>query len=219
MIFFLYQCKGERNNPVEPKAIGLGLITVNTQYPLPLFRKANDSAPFDTLKFEQRKSGATKFVTKGKLNPYQMSEGDSDEAGRKNIQMGLIRFAPVLKFRVLDTTASSYTIVSNEQTWDTLVIKKDPAAAYYVAEHQLADNNCINCPGSKYNPKWSVYETWDRYLKRVEFITKDKLVIYDKPNGKAIFENKENTFLPFGVEAVQGEWIKFKKGFWQGVQF
>ena len=213
VIFCLYQCKGARSNPVEPKAIGLGLITVNTSYPLPLFKQGTDRIPFDTVKFELKKSGVTRFISKVKLGAYLMTVGDSYEAGQENINRGLVRFGPVLKFRVLDTTASSYTIVTNEQTWETMVIKKDPSNAYYTSERELDDNNCINCPGSKYNPKWSIYETWERYLRRVEYITSEKLVIYDKPNGKVIFENKENTFLPFGVEAVQGEWIKLKKGF------
>jgi hypothetical protein len=213
VLLCLYQCKEKKSTPTKAKAIGLGLLTVNTAYPLQLFSNETDSIPFAILKFEQRRSGVTAFVTRIKLDPYLMSEGDSDEEGKRNISMGLIRFSPELKFRIVDTTASSFTVVTNEKTWQTFVIKKDSLNAYYTTEQQLFDNNCSNCPGSNYNSRWYIFETWERYLKRVEYITKENLVIYDKPDGKAIFENRKQDFLPFGVEDVKGEWIKLKKGF------
>jgi len=208
---YFYSCKGQKQD--QPQAVGFGLLTVNTRFPIPLYRNQADKLPFDTLKFETSKSGKTVFVSGLRLKPYVMSEGDSDKEGEEHLKMGLVRFGPELKFCVVDTGKSYFRVVSNQSSKEEFVIKKDPLAVYYSQEKMLSDNNCSNCPGSKYNPRWYIFETWDRYLKRVEFITKDSLVMYDRPEGKAIFENKEQTFLPFAVTEVKGDWIKVKKGF------
>ncbi|MBV7441000.1 hypothetical protein KRX57_06165 [Weeksellaceae bacterium TAE3-ERU29] len=55
------------------------------------------------------------------------------------------------------------------------------------------------------------FETWKDYLKRVKIITKQDLKIYDKPNGKVIFENKENEHLPFNIVELKGDWAKIEK--------
>ncbi|SEW52880.1 hypothetical protein [Chitinophaga arvensicola] len=217
MIFSCCSGKGQQRTP--EKMIGTGLLTVNTLYPVPLYKNYTDNMPFDTLKFQVAKSGVTSFISKIRLKPYVMSGGDSYEAGKKNVQMGLIRFSPELKFRVTDTTASFFKIVTNEETGETFIVKRNAASAYYTSEKELYDHSCSNCPGIQYNPKWYFFETWERYLKRVEFITKENLVIYDQPNGKIIFENREKTFLPFTVTAVKGEWIKLKKGFGREFNF
>ncbi|TKC06096.1 hypothetical protein [Pedobacter frigoris] len=208
---FLYSCGGPKQG--RPQVIGLGLLTVNTQYPIPLYKNEADELPFDTLKFETSKSGKTLFISGVELRPYIMSEGDSDEEGEEHLKMGLVRFGPELKFAVVDTDENFFRVISNQESREEFVIKKEPGAVYYSEESMLSENSCSNCPGSKYNPRWYVFETWERYLKRVEFITRDSLVIYDVPDGKAVFEHKDQTFLPFGVTEVKGDWIKVKKGF------
>ncbi len=202
-----------RQKQVPPQAIGLGILTVNTQYPIPLYKNETDELPFDTLKFERSRSGKTLFVSDVKLQPYLMNEGDSDKEGQEHVRMGLVHFGPELKFSVVDTTESYFRVVSNQASGEEMVIKKVAGAVYYTEERMLFDNNCINCPGSKYNPRWYVFETWERYLKRVEFIIQDSVVIYDQPAGKPIFQQTDQTFLPFGVSEVKGDWLKVKKGF------
>lgn len=208
---FLYSCTSQKQG--RPQANGLGLLTVNTQYPIPLYKSEADDLPFDTLKFERSKTGKILFVSGVELRAYLMSEGDSYKEGEDHVRMGLVHFGPELKFSVVDTGESFFRVISNQMSMEEFVIKKVPEAVYYSEERMLSDNSCSNCPGSKYNPKWYVFETWERYLKRVEYITKDSLVIYDAPGGKVLFEHKDQTFLPFGVTEVKGEWIKVKKGF------
>lgn len=208
---FLTSCARQKQGP--PQAIGIGILTVNTQYPIPLYKNEADELPFDTLKFERSRSGKTLFVTDVKLQPYLMNEGDSDKEGEEHLKMGLIHFGPELVFSVVDTGASYFRVISNQASGEEIVIKKVPGAVYYSEERMLSENNCSNCPGSKYNPHWYIFETWERYLKRVEFITQDSLVIYDQPAGKPIFQQKDQTFLPFGVTEVKGDWLKVKKGF------
>lgn len=208
---FLYSCARQKQG--RPQAIGLGLLTVNTQYPIPLYKNEADELPFDTLKFEISKSGKTLFISGIELRPYLISEGDSDEEGEEHLKMGLVRFGPELKFAVLDTGENFFRVIGNQAGMEEFVIKKVPGAVYYSEERMLSDNSCSNCPGSRYNPRWYVFETWERYLKRVEFITKDSLVIYEVPDGKVLFERKDQNFLPFAVTEVMGDWIKVKKGF------
>ncbi|TCD01394.1 hypothetical protein [Pedobacter psychroterrae] len=213
MGFLSFLCSCARQKQGRPQAIGLGLLTVNTQYPIPLYKNEADDLPFDTLKFEIGKSGKTLFLSGIELQPYLISEGDSDEEGEEHLKMGLVRFGPELKFAVVDTGEKFFRVIGNQANMNEFVIKKAPGAVYYSEERMLYDNSCINCPGSKYNPRWYVFETWERYLKRVEFITKDSLVIYEVPDGKVLFELKDQTFLPFAVTDVKGDWIKVKKGF------
>ena len=56
-----------------------------------------------------------------------------------------------------------------------------------------------------------MYETWENYFKRLEYITVDHLKIYNKPDGDLIFEQKNDAFLPFLVSELKGDWIRLKK--------
>ncbi|MRM84342.1 hypothetical protein [Riemerella anatipestifer] len=207
-----------QNNELDVP-LGIGILQVNTEYPIPLYRNINDRVPFDTIKFNIDKTGVTKFITKIDLKPYVIYEGDSYQTGERNISVGLVRFPPELKFRVVDSTKTTFTVITNEKSNEEFVIKRDAKSVYYKAEEEYYDNNCINCPNSIYNPRWYIFETWERYLKRVEFINKENLKIYDKPNGKIIFEEKNDKLLPFNVIEVNGDWIKLKKGFGREFNF
>jgi hypothetical protein len=209
ILFSLFSC----NKPQQTsgKVMGLGLLTVNTQYAIPLYKNEKDQVPFDTLKFKRNKSGTTSFVSNIKLKPYLISAGDSDQEGKNHISTGLVPFPPDLKFCVTDTGGAYYRIITNEATGETFVIKKEQGNAYYTEEKMLDENSCSNCPGSKYNPRWYLYETWERYLKRAEYVTKQNLEIYDAPDGKVIFQNKDGAFIAFAVTEVKGEWIRIKE--------
>lgn len=202
-----------RQEHQRPQAIGIGLLSVNTHDPIPFYHNESDLTAFDTLKFETDRAGRTSFISRLKLRPFIMTEGDSDAEGATHINMGLIRFGPELKFCVIDSSASSFKIITDQISGETAVIKKNPAAVYHAEERMIAENNCSNCPGSKYNPHWYIFETWQRYLQRVEFITQDSLVIYDGPNGKVVVRDTSKAFLPFSVSRVEGDWLKVVKGF------
>ena len=215
--FTIYNCTAQDKSNTTP--VGIGLLETNTTHPIALYSNKNDSVPFDIIRFNKRKDGTTKFITKLELKPYQISEGDSYEEGEREINSGLVPIGAELKFRVIDSTQNHFKIITNEDSNQEFFIKVEPQKVYYKSLSQVYENNCSNCPGSKYNPNWNVFETWDRYLKRVEFITKRNLKIYDKPNGKIIFEDKHNKFLPFNVIELKGDWIKLKKGFGREFNF
>ena len=200
----LFSCNGE--SKTYQTTASLGLLSVNTQYPIPLYKNESDQIPFDTLIFRTNKSGSISFISKIKLSPYRMGAGDPDEEGENNVRRGLVRNLPDLKFCVTETDGSYFRVITNQKTMETFVIKKDVNSKYYTEQKTLDDDGS----GSKYNPNWYVYETWERYFKRAEYIIKTNLIIYDIPNGKAIFENKSGAFLGFVVTEVNGEWIRIK---------
>ncbi len=217
LFFTLYSFEGQDES--YNISLGIGTLEVNTIYPIPLYNDVNDSIPAHIIKFRTRKNGTTKFITQLTLIPYSISEGYTYKRGELERSHGLVAIGPELKFRVMDTTETSFKVLTNEKSNEVYYIKMDPSAAYYKSVNEVYENSCANCPDSKYNPNWNVFETWERYLKRVEFITKDDLVIYDKPNGTVIFENSSNNFLPFNVTEVAGEWVKLKKGFGREFNF
>lgn len=176
----------------KTKPFGIGLLEVNTTYPILLYKNEFDKVPFDTIKFELDNDGSINFITKINLNPYDMYGGDSFERGKENINSGLIRFSSKLKFIVIDATKTSFKVVTNENNGTTYFIR-------------------INNFNS--NDNWYVYESWEKYLKRVQYIIKPNIKIYDKPNGKIICKNANCEFLDFKVIELKGDWIKVKKRF------
>lgn len=217
LCFALFSCNGQTEISNAP--IGIGLLETNTAFPIPFFKNENDNVPVDILVFKRNKNGTIKFITNLNLKPYTIYEGDSHQAGQDNVSRGLVSFPSVLKFRVIDSTQTGFKIVTNENQNETYYIRRNPKGAYYTTERQRFDNNCTNCKGSNYNANWNIFETWERYLTRAEYVNKNNLKIYDKPNGTIIFENKDNTFLPFNVAKVDGDWVQLKKGFGREFNF
>jgi hypothetical protein len=196
----LNSCRWRRQSP--SKVLGSGLLTVNTQYPIPLYKSEKDQSPFDVLTFETRPSGEIAVISKIDLKPYLLTSGDTEDDAKKNIRQGLVRFTAELKFCVIDSGETFFRVITNQQTLESFIIKRDPRSAYYTTVKVLREDN----------PRWYIYETWDRYLRRVEYITKVQLTIYDVPNGRIIFENRKEAFMPFSVLEVKGEWIRLGKG-------
>ncbi len=193
------------------KQVGIGLLNANTTSTIYLYQNEADLSPIDSISFKITNNGSTKFITDIDLEPYTFFEGNSDDEGKENISMGLVHFGPTLTFRVIDSTKNAFKIMTNEKTYAFYYLKKNDKNVYYTTEQQLQDNNCMGCPNSKYNPNWFVFETWERYLKRVAFARKKTLQIYDKPNGKVIFKDTANDFIPFSISELEGDWAKIEK--------
>lgn len=206
LIFSLSNCKTPEQK--TEKQVGIGLINVNTTSVLYLYQNENAVKPIDSISFKIKNNGSTKFITDTDLKPYTLFEGNSDDEGKTNINMGLVHFGPSLKFRVIDSTKNSFKIITNEKTYAFYYLRRDDKNAYYTTEQELQDNSCSNCPHSKYNSNWYVFETWERYLKRVAFARKKTLEVYDLPNGKIIFKDIANNFMPFSIVELKGDWAK-----------
>lgn len=221
----LFQCHPERAPerpttqyknaiPVE-KEMGLGLLSISFKKSLKLYKSPNDSVIFDQLDFIKDSHPETRgrllFESKITLTPYRMHSGDSDTMAQDHINRGLVRFGPELLFRVLEKTDTYFKIIIDENTFETAYLKIDPNYALYTELSQVYANSCSNCPGSNYNPDFYIYETWENYFKRLQFITIKGLDIYTNPDGIILLERNNEDFLPFQVAELKGDWIKVKK--------
>jgi hypothetical protein len=205
--------KNELDLIKSPVTVGLGRLEISFDLPVPLYRIENEETPIDILSFKRSMNGVWHYKTK-KLNsfkPYQMFGGDSNEKAKRHINMGLIRFPPKLAFRVLEATDTFYRIVIDEDSFETVVVRKDVDYAELSQSKDLFGG--IDMPKDKSYKGYYAYETWEHLLKRAEFVNfRDNYSVYGAPNGNKIFENTDQKFLPYGVIEVSGDWIKVKKG-------
>lgn len=183
---------------------GIGIMTMNTEADIEFFENPQDEQPVATLKFKPRDDGSIAFDCPVDLDPYIQYEGDTHEEAQEAENLGLVKTDSVLKFVVIRKTQDYYAVLVN--TTDALLyyIKKDKAAVYY---DSLIDFEA-GLHAQPFNPNWYFFETWERYLKRVEFVELDELEIFDAPNGTILYQSSSYKFLPFKVEHVEGEWMK-----------
>jgi len=195
-----------------PVSVGLGTLDISFDLPVPLYRTENDTTPMDTLTFERSASGEWLYKTNRlTLNPYQMSEGDSDERSNEHIHMGLVCFPPVLSFRVVEADEHYWRVVVDESCFETLVIHKNPDYAVVAQRSGLFGD--IDLPKDKPYKGYFAYETWEHLLQRAEFVNfQDNYTVYDAPEGKKIFEGTSRESLPYSVTEVLGDWMKVAKG-------
>ncbi|WP_212003186.1 hypothetical protein [Chitinophaga sp. HK235] len=195
-------------------SLGTGILQVSFEEKIPLYASADATVPFDTLEIKRRADGSTAFLTrvlKNKLAPYQLSYGDTHEAGRRHINMGLVSFPPVLQFRVVKATAHHFQVVINEKEKLTCFIYINPKYALYGTLVQKEVHNRIGQTEAPYNPCWYLYETWEHFLQRAYIVsTKPNATFYDAPNGKTIpFPSLQDGCREcFHVARVEGEWAE-----------
>ncbi|MBO0593246.1 hypothetical protein I2486_17720 [Cellulophaga sp. E16_2] len=200
-----------QENKASEITIGIGILHVNTTYPIYLYKDINDTLPFADIVFKKHKSGTTTISTALDLKPNSISEGGTHKADRELIKSGLAPTSKKLNFIVTEASEYYFKVVTNKETNEAFFIKREKQHVYYKTKGALFQNSCSNCADSNYNPRWFIFETWERYLKRVHYIEKPNLILYDKPNGDIIFKNNDHSFLPFNVVEVKGDWIKLKK--------
>lgn len=184
--------------------LGIGILEANTSYEIPFYKNPQDATPITTLSFLQMKYGAVKFKCNVKLKPYQMYEGETLDEIEELENAGLIALGPKLTFIVIEETPKYYRVIANSETNTPYYIKKDPKAANYITQKERDDSREIN-------RQWYVFETWERYFKRIQFIELHNLEIYDRPNGKIMQKLTSNAYFPFNIKRVQGNWLQLQK--------
>ena len=203
-----------------PVSVGLGMFEVSFNLPVPFYRTENDTIPFDTLTFRRDKEGVWHYETKHlkSFKPYKIFGGDSYKAANDHISMGLVGFPPELAFRVIEANNSYYRVVIDEDSFETVVIRKDPD---YAELPQCSSLFGIDMPKDRTYKGYYAYEMWEHLLKRAEFVDFYRInyTVYDAPNGNKIFENTNLEFLPYNVIEVRGDWAKVKKGFGREFNF
>lgn len=196
-----------------PVSVGLGLLEISFDSPVPLYRTENDTEPFDTLAFRKDTGGVWHYETKHlkSWKPYGIYGGDSDETASERINTGLVRLPPELAFRVLAANSSTYCVVIDEESFATAVIRKNPGYAVWPQRGGLFGTEA---PDAGNHKGYYAFETWEHLLKRAEFVDfgQTGYAVYDAPGGKKIFENTRPDFLPYTVTEVCGDWMKVKKG-------
>lgn len=206
------------NTPLElsksDQKLGIGLIHMNLNTAIPLYKSKNDSIAYDTLGFKLiekgKEKGKLQFTTnilKERLKPYALEQGDSEAQGKEHYQMGLFRFSPVLAFTVLDRDKDGATIVMNEESRETSYIrllKENDLNKHDKKEISYFDPNFVDTQ----NPNWYFYEIWEEALKRAFYITlPEGTKFYDAPNKNLINitlgDNPQ-------VESFENEWVQIK---------
>ncbi|MDH7447631.1 hypothetical protein [Aquimarina sp. 2201CG14-23] len=202
MLFIVLNSKAQ-----QMKEIGIGILEVNTNSDISFFKNFNDVTPAAILHIEQLKDLLVKYESPIVLNPYQISEGETDIEVQELLNSGLVPAGPILKFIVTEATSNYYKVIVDDKKGTKYYIKKSPEAMYYTTRKALEGS--FNTEPS--NRVWFLYETWEHYLKRVEYIELKKLEIYDKPYGEIIFCSETYDFYPFKVKSIKGEWIELIK--------
>ena len=180
---------------IIPETLEIGFLEMETRYySVPIYRTPNDPLPYDILRFKVRgqwrdpKHWKVVFRTENKITvkPFSMEWNNG----------------PTIKLRVIEIVdETTYRVVLNEETLETCFINIEEYKKYNKEKMDAANI---------YNFIYK-YESWSDYLQRVYYISKPNLIIYDKPNGEIIHEDKEGYFLPFRVAEVDGNWIKLIK--------
>lgn len=199
-------------NVAEHNLTGIGLIEIAIDKPIRIYKNTTDKKHFDRITFKSIKKGKEKgsfLFESSHLNtlfqPYLFDEGFSDE--RRNDINRYEVFNPRVVLRVIERTENNFTVVLNEDTKQIGVLKiNDFTDKFSIYEKQYRHEN----PDLNIN-KIHLFEAWDIYLKRCQFIYTRTPDIYDKPNGKIIYDksNKyKRTQLQCKAIEIQGEWMK-----------
>ncbi|MHC8950586.1 hypothetical protein [Sphingobacterium hungaricum] len=196
--------------PITENKVGIGLLHLNVSETIRLYTTDTASNPYDSISFRRIESGSNKgkldFKTTrlgNRLKPYILSEGDSDADGEDHRNMGLIHFVPELTFSVIEQTAAGFTILINEETFETSFISIDP-------ENDLRKNN--NSDELFFNPNfidskissWFYYESWEQAIKRAWYIDYEDEKLFDQPFGT----NLKTDVDLHQADSVAGNWIR-----------
>ena len=200
---------------VSTDKVGLGLLHFSPGQMIKFYENANTDTPFDSLVTEKIKLGLKKgkadFKTSrlgNKLKPYVLEAGDSDIEGDEHRNMGLIHFSPEITFRVVKKEDNNYTVIINEKSGQTSVVKLDPAHNYRKTARDKGsvffDPNFVDTQ----DPDWFLYENWEMILKRAWSVDiPEDYSFYDKPDGYPIKLSEK--IYGLGVDSVRGDWARF----------
>lgn len=200
------------NNSVELKKsdekTGKGIIYLDPNSPIELFKNENDKVPFDSIVFAKNKvfdKGSYKIKShsiRKVLNPYELYLGDSEQKATSNENKGLIEFKPKIAFNVLEHKNNSFKIVLNNQTKDYCYIRTDNRLDLTKSDYLSQRNFDPNFVPDSLSD-WHLYESWAIHLRNSLISNKD-LKFFDQPkNGK---ELKSNSVI---FDTIVGDWAKF----------
>lgn len=189
ILFFSLFCKAQNFE----KELGIGLLTVNTQHTLPLYKHPNDLYPTDSIVYQKDKKGTLMLKLSSPIAPYKFFPGADlgmvGVMGTNEQVRGIV--SPVLIFRVLSEGKDFYQIVIDEHRGNSFFIKKNKKAEYYVYDKKSStyEDDFIK-PKTTF---WFRFENWLHYLSKCELLTfNGQMKLYDTPNGKCIVDKEHH---------------------------
>ena len=152
------------------KELGIGLLTVNTQHTLPLYKHPNDLYPTDSIVYQKDKKGTLMLKLSSPIAPYKFFPGADlgmvGVMGTNEQVRGIV--SPVLIFRVLSEGKDFYQIVIDEHRGNSFFIKKNKKAEYYVYDKKSStyEDDFIK-PKTTF---WFSFENWLHYLSKCDYL-------------------------------------------------
>lgn len=178
----------------------IGRLQVSLNYDIPLYRDAESTQPFDTIKFSV--TPADNLT----LSPqeYKISTNHKLKLRPLLHQAGGAK----LVFKVVDLVKDGYQVVLNEESFATAVIKNDEYHKLYKRGNQSWD---LAHRSDENEEAWFLFETWEVYLKRLAHIEskgeEKDLNVFD-----SIDESKPSLQLGKGiVREVNGHWARIEE--------
>lgn len=196
----------------QDSLVGIGLLEIAIDKPIEVYQSIGDKKHFDLLVFKPIDTGPSKgsYKIKSKhlnsvFNPYKFDKGYSDEK-KKDINSNFI-FNPRVIFRVLKIEKNYVTVMLNESTKQIVILKLQRLTS----NHNLYNKDYRHENWTFNINKINLFETWENYLPRCQYIMTRTRDIYDKPNGSISFEKKTSSRSPkmiCKVIEVRGKWLR-----------
>ena len=182
--------------------VGIGLIDINVPagMTLELYANAVDNIPTKKIKFKRTANGTYEFTTLVDLKPYKWFEGDSYVEGETHERRGLVAFLPELKLRVIDSVKVAFWVLVNEKPGEAYWVKRDKDC---IREYKDSMKEYPEMENSQH-----IFRIWVYYIKHAVFIDKQNIVLYDKPCGKKVYEDKDRNCPVLTAIEVKDDWIK-----------
>lgn len=202
----------QRLEIAQDSLVGIGLLEIALDKPIEVYQSINDKKYFDKLVFKPIETGQSKgsYEIKSKylnsiFNPYKFDKGYSDE--KRNDPDPYFIFNPRVIFRVLKIDENYLTVILNENTKKIIVLKLERLTMNYNLYNKDYQHENWTFNLNKIN----LFETWEHYLPRCQYIMTKTRDIYDKPYGKISFEKKtssRSSKMICKVIEVKGEWMR-----------
>lgn len=188
---------------------GIGIIYLDPNYPIHLFKNEFDTIVFDSIIFIKNKafdkgsySIENKSISKI-LMPYDYYLGDNDKKSIENINKGLLKFQPMIAFKVLEHKNNLYKILLNDFTKEYCFINTKGKINLNYTDYLNKQNfNPNSVPESIEN--WFYYESWLKHLKHSIILNED-LKFYETTNKEIELKINDDNFV---IDTLINEWVK-----------
>lgn len=205
ILIILISCVQKIELGVSDEKTGIGLLCLDTNFPIYLYSDKINNIPFDSIVFKNNKIKTS--LLKQQLQPYEIYKGDNEKEAKENVNKGLIEFKSKIIFRVLEIDENFWQVIINEKEGEFAYLNledyKDLSVSNYLKEENF-DPNFV--PEEMKN--WYLFEDWVTHFSHSFIPNKNNLIFYDQPDGNRI--NSKSEFINYQVDIIQNDWMKVK---------